>query len=383
VTRDLRLLVVGSALSFSGDAVALVALTLRLQPHGSRWVGALLAAELLPAAVLAPVTGRLVDRLETRQLLVVLMSMQALIAVPLAFARDPLLVVMLFVLLGTAAAFVGPASSALVPAVTGPDEAARGFRLVSSAVALGYVVGPGLGGLLVSWIGSTWTVLIDAASFALLALSRLALTARRHPVPQERGSSRGPNPVWRNRALRVAVASATVALMCAVVDNVAAPFRFVDELDGSARTFGFSVTIWSIGALLGAPLSGKIAGPARALAAGNLVAGLGIAGIGLAPTTAIAYLAAVLGGMGNGMLNASQGAVVATQVPEGQHGRAFATVSGVFSSGLLAGTLIGPVLIGALGAGGAMTLAGFLCAGAALPLVLLGNASTSVARVHA
>src|SRR3954454_3788831 len=159
MTRDLKLLVGGSVASFAGDAMALVALTLRLQPHGAGWIGALLAAELLPGAVLAPLSGRLVDRVETRHLLVVVMSLQAAVAVLLAFARAPWLVVLLFALLGTAAAFVSPASAAPVPAVTEPEGAARVSRLVSMSGALGWVMGPALGGLLVPTVGSTTTVL--------------------------------------------------------------------------------------------------------------------------------------------------------------------------------------------------------------------------------
>ena len=368
MSRDLRLLVAGSAVSFAGDAIALLALTLRLQPHGSGWVGALLAAELLPATLLAPVSGRLVDRVETRRLLVALMSLQALVAVPLAVVRTPWLVVVLFVVLGSLAALVAPASNALVPAVT--DDPARGYRLVATGVTLGWIVGPAAGGLLVSVLGSTGAILIDAGSFVLLALTRLALSARRVPVPREEGERRGPHPLWRSRSLTLAVLTTSVALMCGNVDNVAAPFRFVDELHGSPSTYGAYLAIWSLGALAGAPLTGRLASPSRALAVGNVVAGLGIAGVGLAPSTEIAYVAAAAGGVGNGLLNAAQGAVVAAHVPESEHGRAFASWGAVLSAGLLAGTLIGPLLVDAFRAGGAMVVAGALTCAVALPLVL-------------
>src|SRR5262245_29148235 len=84
--RDLNLLAAGLALSTAGDAAALVALLLRLQPHGSAWVAGLLAAELIPYVVLAPLTGRVVDRFETRRVLLIALAGQAVLCVPLALA---------------------------------------------------------------------------------------------------------------------------------------------------------------------------------------------------------------------------------------------------------------------------------------------------------
>jgi MFS family permease len=67
--RDLTLLAAGQAVSVTGDSAALVALMLRLHPSGSGWVAALLAAELIPFVVCAPLSGRAVDRMESWRLL--------------------------------------------------------------------------------------------------------------------------------------------------------------------------------------------------------------------------------------------------------------------------------------------------------------------------
>src|SRR3954454_21354001 len=98
--RDLRLLSVGVGVSTAGDALALVALLLRLRPEGTGWVAALLAAQLVPMVVLAPVVGPLVDRVETRRVLLVAVCGQAAVAIPLAFATAPALTIALFLVLG-------------------------------------------------------------------------------------------------------------------------------------------------------------------------------------------------------------------------------------------------------------------------------------------
>jgi len=108
-SRDLWLLASGQAVSTAGDAAALAALLLRLQPAGSGWVAALLAAELIPYVLLAPLSGRLVDRYETRRLLVIALAGQAVVAVPLAVAGGPLATVLLFLALNAVSTAVRPA----------------------------------------------------------------------------------------------------------------------------------------------------------------------------------------------------------------------------------------------------------------------------------
>src|ERR1700712_245027 len=87
--RDLRIVVLARAVSLLGDELALVALLLRTQGQGDgAWpVVALLMAGLLPLVLLAPLVGRLVDRLDSRWLL--LGSSCAQLACCLALSRLP------------------------------------------------------------------------------------------------------------------------------------------------------------------------------------------------------------------------------------------------------------------------------------------------------
>src|SRR3954466_8169138 len=124
--RDLNVLAAGLALSTAGDAAALVAPLLRLQPHGSGWGAGLLAAELIPYVVLAPLTGRVVDRFETRSVLLVALAGQAILCVPLAYASPLWATIALFAGVTALSAFVRPATSAMVPAITSTDAAQRG-----------------------------------------------------------------------------------------------------------------------------------------------------------------------------------------------------------------------------------------------------------------
>lgn len=271
---------------------ALVALLLRMRPHGGGWVAALLAAELIPFIVCAPLSGRVVDRIETRRVLLAALLGQALIAVPLAVAGSPAATVGSFAALNALATLVRPATSALIPAVVGSGGAALGYARLATGASLGWIAGPAVGGLLTGIAGPTTTLLLDSATFAALATATGFIQARRPPsAPTPATGARAADGalalLWRAPMLRAGLLISAVATGCAMVDNVAAPFRFITQLHTSDLGYGLYLAIWGIGSLAGVQLLPRIPGRHHvpALAAGNLLTGLGIAGIGLPLTS--------------------------------------------------------------------------------------------------
>jgi MFS family permease len=383
---DLAILTCGLAVSVAGDAAAFIALLLRLQPHGSGWVAALLAAELVPFVVLAPVVGRVVDRFETRGVLIVALLGQAVAAVPLALLDGSLTTVLLFAVVASLSAFVRPATNALVPAITGPEGRERGFSRLGVGFGLGWIAGPAAGGLLTGWFGVRTAVLADAATFAVLAGACALLTARRRPDPATVAGDRsgGLRLLLADRVLTVAVLGAAVCVGAAVVDNVAAPFRFIDQLGASGSQYGLYLTLWGVGALAGAQALPMLhLGHRAALAVACLLLGAGIAGIGIAPGLLLAYAASVVGGVGNGVLTVAQSALVTARIPPERHGRVFATVGAVVQTAIGGGTLAAAPLVTWLGGGGALLTAGVTAMVVAV-IVLLATANPApAAETHA
>ncbi|MEV8516690.1 MFS transporter [Dactylosporangium sp. NPDC051484] len=417
--RDLAILGAGLAVSTAGDAAALVALLLRLEPHGSGWVAGLLAAELVPYVVLAPITGRIVDRFETRAVLLAALAGQALLCVPLAFATPLWAILALFAGVTALSAFVRPATAALVPAITGEEGAARGYSVLATGTGLGWIAGPATGGLLTGVFGSTTAVLVDAATFAVLTLACSALAARRRPAGATAASASPPTVgsrtptdadaadargdadatdapgdsdavsaprakpvaegglrlIFADRLLRTALVGSAIAISSGVIDNVAAPFRFVGQLGASQSGYGLYLTLWGVGALLGAQILPRIRMSDHAgLALGNLLTGAGIAGIGLAPNLTLAFVASTLGGLGNGLANVAQSALISGRTPAAQHGRAFAATGAVIQTAIGVGTAAASPLVALLHADGAMIVAGALtCATSGIALAISGN----------
>src|SRR5690348_3552997 len=83
------------AISACGDLLAATALALALQQAGAGGiaVSALLLAATVPMVVLAPLTGRLADRVDSRMLLICAGFAQAAVCLGLAFAGTTVLII--------------------------------------------------------------------------------------------------------------------------------------------------------------------------------------------------------------------------------------------------------------------------------------------------
>jgi MFS family permease len=214
-SRELRSLVLGNFISGMGTQASLVALPYQLyvQTKSPLLTGLLGAAELGPLIGMALLGGALADRIDRRRLLLLDQVALVLIAGALcvaALAGEPpvWLLYVLGALLAGFGAVQNVARSAIVPNLVRP-------ALLRSALAVNYglyqltmVVGPGLGGLLISAGGVELAYGVDALSCAAMVIGVLAIGAQpplREDDETELGIGRsiaeGLRFVRRNRAL--------------------------------------------------------------------------------------------------------------------------------------------------------------------------------------
>ncbi|HEY6567891.1 MAG TPA: MFS transporter, partial [Actinomycetota bacterium] len=185
--RDFRLLVASTGLSSLGDELALIALTIKVaELTDSGWaVAGLLLAGLLPLVIFAPAAGVIVDNFETRRSLFIASAIQAGLAVWLAFAGALPGILLLSFLLGTCTAVASPAIYTLAPMVVGERHATEGNAYLETARYIGMIAGPLLAGTLSQGVGTKIALLVDAGTFAVVALAAAALTVRREPARSE------------------------------------------------------------------------------------------------------------------------------------------------------------------------------------------------------
>jgi MFS family permease len=377
--RDLRVLSVAIGLSALGDGVALVALGLGAKNLAGEGMGGGLAISAMficlwaPVVLLSGYVGLLVDRVETRRLLVAVSLGQAVVAVGLALAGSLWALLALAAVLGSGIAVAQAAEFALVPVVAGERELQRANGLVETARSLGFTLGPVCGSVLVAAGGTAAAMGVDAVSFVVVAGAGLSLAVSRQPRPHAPGERRrardGISFLMDDRlvALMVVVVFVSLLFMSA---SIPADLVYVEDVLG-IRDIGIGVVLsaWTLGMLVGANVV------ARRVALGGLAAaafvGVTIQGLGklVAPFWLVfAFMVACyfVGGIGHGLKNVASRTLIHTRVAPERHGRAFAAWNGVRNAAELGALAVGGVVVGAIGARPTLWLAGGLSALAGL-----------------
>jgi MFS family permease len=197
--RNFQLLAAGQFTSTVGDYCYAVALPwLVLSAHGGPvLLGAVLACYGVPRTVLIPVGGVLADKIGPRAIMLTADAVRCLMVTALVVLATQRLATL--GLLGPVAALLGageglfvPASFTIMPTLLGSEQLAAGNALSSAMVQGGSLIGPVLGGGLVASAGPAPAFAVDAATFAVSALTlALIRAAAASPGPQPGDATAG------------------------------------------------------------------------------------------------------------------------------------------------------------------------------------------------
>jgi MFS family permease len=359
--RDVYLVAGARGISVCGDFLAATSLALALQMAGAGGlaVSGLLLAATLPLVVLAPLAGRLADRVDSRTLLIIAGLGQAAVCSALAFVRQPALVMVLVALLAAGLAVTQPTLAALLPDMVPRAHLARASAITQTAGSVGMLVAPALAGLLVGQFGVRLPLLLDAASYLAIVAAGVLLRTRRGGRPRRvaaDGSAPRPATRWRLTAdplLRALIVSLAAVLLAVGAINVVAIFFIRETLDASTTVYGVVEAAWTAGILGGSWLFTLAARWVRD--DGGLVAGVLAQLGGCAAVIALAAAAGApgwlvplwfVGGVLNGGTNVFDNLLMASRVPPAERGRAFAALGAAANGAAMAGFLAGGVLLG-------------------------------------
>ena len=274
--RDFSLLWSGQTVSSLGDGVFTIALAL-VALHRTRSIDLayVLAARAVPSVVFALLGGVIVDRVPRRLAMFASDTVRGLAVgvVAVLLARHDLGLgdlIAMSAIFGTADAFFGPASMAIVPELLDDHLLVQGNALgaMSGQLSQG-LLGPALGGLVVSAIGYSWSFAIDALSFAVSALCLLAMRIRT-PRADHHGSAyaEAKEGIAYVRSQRWLVASLLGAALANFIGmtplTVLLPLLVRNVLHGSALSLGL---VYAAGGAAGVLASLVVAASARLVSA--------------------------------------------------------------------------------------------------------------------
>jgi len=168
--RNFRLLYIGQTISQLGDwfnAVAVFALLLDLTGSATA-VAWMMIVQFLPVALVGPLAGVVVDRVDRRRLMIVTDILRGGLILALLVIRRREEVWVAYVVMAFtvgAQAFFEPARTATIPNVTAPDELLVANTLSSATWSAMLAIGASIGGVVTAVAGRNVAFVINALSF--------------------------------------------------------------------------------------------------------------------------------------------------------------------------------------------------------------------------
>ncbi len=355
--RNFRLFFMGQGISQIGNWLTLIAqtlLVLDLTGDGVA-VGLLVACQFAPVLILGAWAGLVADRSDKRRLLFIVQvgaMAQSFVLAGLAFMDEPPLAAIYVVAAfgGLCMAFDNPARRAFVVEMVPEDMVHNAVSLNSAMMTSSRVIGPALGGLLITTVGYGWAFALDGLSYIAvlvgLWLMRTEELRPSTPAPRGKGQVReGLRYVRRTPVLFVPLVMMLFVGTLAFNFQVTLPLLVTRTFDRSKVAFTVLFSVISLGSLVGALWTARrrTIGVADVIRA-SLGFGLALLALAMAPTVAWAFpLGFVLGMTSIGFLTAST-AIVQTEAAPEMRGRVLALQAMVF----LGSTPIGGPIVGAI-----------------------------------
>jgi len=388
---------VGSAL-LSRTATQMASLVLVLfvldRFHSPQLSGITVTAAVLPGLVLSPLAGAVLDRWARIPLIVLDYAIAGIALLLIALLAEwGVLAPWSLVLIAAAQSVTAPLSNSgtrsLFPTIVPRRLWDRANAVDSGGYVVATVVGPGLGGLVVALLGTTWALAVPAAlSFGAGAM---LLGMDVPPNPEAAPSSEsilrdaweGLRYVVRKRELRALAVTVSVLNVAGGAVTVGLPVLVLSRLHGSSVQVGLLFAVMGGCGIVAGLVTGRFDSEGREramMAAGCAATALCMLLLLGAQSTALVALAMALFGLGNGPLDIALFSLRQRVTDPAMFGRAFAVSMSLNFVGIPVGSAItGPIVAHSVAAAFAMAT-GFAVAATLIALAMLPSQPRSAQR---
>jgi H+ antiporter protein len=360
------LLLFATLMATGGTGISIVAFPwLALQHEDSARDASIVAAAMtLPLVLSTLVAGTAVDFLGRRRISLISDSLSgtAVAAVPLiawSFGADAINVAELAVLAFFSAAF-DPAGTTARQSML-PEAAARaGWSLdrtnsiYEAILNLAYIVGPGIGGLMIATVGGVNTMWVTAGCFGLsfLAIGALRLEGTGKPPHATRpdglvsGVAEGMRFVWNLRVLRtLGLIDLVVTALYLPMESVLFPKYFSDH--HQPAQLGWALMALGVGGVAGAlgyAVLSKYMRRRTAVLTATLTFGAATAGIAFLPPLPVILVLCAVTGLVYGPIQPIYNYTMQTRAPHYLRGRVVGVMTGLmYAAGPLGLLVAGPL----------------------------------------
>lgn len=172
---NLKFLWWGQIVSQLGDwfnAIALYSLLYELTGSATS-VAVLIVLQLLPASLITPFAGVVIDRFDRRKIMIAADIVRGVVILGLLFVRTPGTVWIAYVVIAIAVSATGffePAKSSMLPSIVAREDLVTANALSTGTWSVMIAVGASIGGLVSAAFGRNTTFALNALSFFISAI---------------------------------------------------------------------------------------------------------------------------------------------------------------------------------------------------------------------
>jgi MFS family permease len=392
--RNFRLYFAAQVISNVGTWVQITVenwLVLELS-HSGLALGVTNALQFGPSVLLGLYGGVVADRRDRRRVLMITQACLGLLALAVGMLAGIGVVRVWIIwlaagLLGLVKCFDLPALQSFVKDLVGPTDLPNAVAWTNAISAIGRMVGPVIGGLVLTAFGAAPGFLINAATFALvivvLAKLRQKELSPRMPVPRASGQIRQGLAYVRAEPVLAATSMVMIVVFASSYNfQIALALIASETLAGDSQTYGVLMSALGLGAVVGSLI---LARHARTGLPIILVWTCALAATQLAVAAShslVPLLAATFAyGVSAGLFSVTVISTLQLQTVEEMRGRVMALYSICFlGSSPVGGPAFG-ALAGWIGVSGALRVAACVCAVVALVAVVVWQAKRRFGRV--
>lgn len=270
-TKDFNLVVIGQIISLFGNAILRFALPLYLlrETGSASLFGIVTALSFLPMIILSFLGGILADRVNKRNIMVLLDFLTAIIIFILSITLNfipivPLFIVVLMLLYGISGTYQ-PTVQASIPALVESEDILSASAIINQIGALSNLLGPIIGGMLFGSFGITPILIISIICFLASAImetfikipfekrdnSMSIMTIIKSDLNDSANYIKNEKPILIKIMLLVAIFNLVLTSMLII----GGPILIVDTLKLSDELLGISQGIMGLGGLCGGILT--------------------------------------------------------------------------------------------------------------------------------
>src|SRR5205809_832914 len=342
--RNRTLLAVSLAVcaSFTGIGMIVPVRVLYAESRGASLaiIGAMASSYLISNFLFQYPSGWLADHWGRKPMMILSLAVQALLSAVYLVINDPALFIVLRFAEGAAAAAFLPSARALITDAVPSKQRGEAFGIFSAFLNAGFLLGPGLGGLLAAT--GYATAFIGAVIFRLVAMV-IVVTMIHVKVRGEQEIEEAARPVSLRTLFKIGLTGAYILafgnFLFVGFDITLTALWLHDHLGASIAVIGFAYVAFSIPGIIVAPFGGRVADRRRR---SSLILIFGLAQVpiyfiyGLANTLLIVVGFFIIHGVVYSMMEPAVDAHVANSTIAGARAR----IQGLYSAAGIAGGFV-------------------------------------------